>query len=728
LEAWELGDEHAGATRHGQRMWAPNIGDEALRLEMPADASEYVRDEAVDILAQCLPPTAPPGARTGLVIGHVQSGKTLSFTTVTALAHDNGYPLVIVVGGTSNLLLNQSRDRLRVDLDVDRQSHRRWLHFDNPTGAQHISMARKLDEWPELEPADRPTILVTVMKHHQHLSNLAALLETLDLGSMPALLIDDEADQASLNTRGKRGEASTTYSQILRLRAALPHHTMLQYTATPQALLLISIADLLTPDFICLLSAGKDYAGGVQFFAPGADLVRTIGQDDELAIDNLTIEPPPGLLDAMRVFLVGVAAARITGADREMCRSMLIHPSRETLPHGQFRLWVTAAMDRWLRDLRLPSDDPDRDAVRDEFHDAYADVARTADLPPLAAVLEALVPSLRSTQVEVLNATPQGTEPKIPWSQYRAWILIGGQMLDRGYTVEGLTVTYMPREVGVGNADTLQQRARFYGYKVPYLGYCRVYLELGTREALANYVRHEVSLRHSLAKHVRRGESLRDWERAFVLDRSLKPTRLSVVGLRVVRDNLSGEWMWQRYAILSTDKLLDYNKTLLDAFKARHGWRIDEGDERRTDPQKHEVVALALKDLLDQLLIPYGVGEAHDSARRIGALVQFGEYLSDGEERGEEIAYVYWMSRGRADIRGTDADMRINNIFQGGNTNTGYPGDLKIRGANDAVTIQVHHVIDPRAAGRIVPVLAVWMPVRTAISWVAEAREHPDRP
>ena len=67
----------------------------------------------------------------------------------------------------------------------------------------------------------------------------------------------------------------------------------------------------------------------------------------------------------------------------------------------------------------------------------------------------------------------------IHWRRNYSWILVGGQVLDRGFTVEGLTVTYMPRGPGVGNADTIQQRARFLGYKRSYLGYCRVFLEPG---------------------------------------------------------------------------------------------------------------------------------------------------------------------------------------------------------------------------------------------------------
>jgi hypothetical protein len=101
--------------------------------------------------------------------------------------------------------------------------------------------------------------------------------------------------------------------------------------------------------------------------------------------------------------------------------------------------------------------------------------------------------------------------------------------MDRGFTVEGLTVTYMPRSPGVGNADTIQQRARFFGYKRRYLGYCRIYLENDARTAFVQYVEHEEEIRAQLQDVSISGRSLRDWKRAFVLSPDLKPCRNNVI-------------------------------------------------------------------------------------------------------------------------------------------------------------------------------------------------------
>jgi len=100
--------------------------------------------------------------------------------------------------------------------------------------------------------------------------------------------------------------------------------------------------------------------------------------------------------------------------------------------------------------------------------------------------------------------------------------------MDRGFTIEGLTVTYMPRGIGVGNADTVQQRARFFGYKRGYLGYCRVYLEQVTHRAFQRYVEYEEDMRVQLEDIRDSGRSLNDWKRALVLDNALRPCRQNV--------------------------------------------------------------------------------------------------------------------------------------------------------------------------------------------------------
>ena len=121
--------------------WQPVVGEETLELldslRIPPTSRAHVRDEAVQVLSRCVPPASGSGAETGLVVGYVQSGKTMSFTTVAALARDNGYQMVIVITGVSVPLLDQSTERLMRDLRLSTRTDRKWQRFTNPSQEGH---------------------------------------------------------------------------------------------------------------------------------------------------------------------------------------------------------------------------------------------------------------------------------------------------------------------------------------------------------------------------------------------------------------------------------------------------------------------------------------------------------------------------------------------------------------------------------------------------------------
>ena len=146
---------------------------------------------------------------------------------------------------------------------------------------------------------------------------------------------------------------------------------------------------------------------------------------------------------------------------------------------------------------------------------------------------------LLDTRIVQVNSTAQGHRDVV-WNTSDYWILIGGQKLDRGFTVEGLTVTYMPRPLGTGYADTLQQRARFYGYKADYKGLCRVFVLPDVRDALRDYVEHEEFVRGALEEF--RGKPLADWRRDFILTRALSPTRPSVISRDISQVAIDEGW------------------------------------------------------------------------------------------------------------------------------------------------------------------------------------------
>lgn len=715
----------AGAT--GTTKWEPKQKEELFglldQLKLAPDSAHRLTEEALGILSRCLPPTERTGRVTGLVFGYVQSGKTMSFTTVAALARDNGYQLVIVIAGTSLPLLDQSTRRLERDLRLVTRPDRKWLHFesDSLTAADRSRIRDALADWhdPHVPPSQRKTVLVTVMKHHEHLQKLIDVLKGLDLAGVPALVVDDEADQASLNNYARRAgnQQSATYQRLLALRDALPSHSFLQYTATPQAPLLLSIIDTLSPNFAELLTPGAGYVGGKDFFGERSPYVKIIPDKEIPTAQQPLHAPPKSLLDAMRVFFLGVAAGIILEEGRGH-RSMMVHPSQQQAGHSEYFGWVTATREQWKRLL-----DPqlgmaaDRDALIKLFKDAEKELRRTVpELPPFEQLVQQLPYAIRSTRVEKVNAA-DGPTPNINWSSAYAFILVGGQAMDRGFTVEGLTVTYMPRGIGVGNADTVQQRARFFGYKRHYLGYCRVYLENAARDAYMHYVQHEEHMRKALRAHRESGRPLDEWRRAFFLNRSLKPTRRSVLKLDYATERLGDAWFWIG-APHEGDGAVAANRREVEAFRARLSWRLDVGHPNRSPTQCHRVdsdvpLASAYRDLLANLRVT----RLEDSQSFTALLVLIESYL---EKHPDVRCTVYEMSRWDERERGTDSKGVIKNLFQGSNPVSPrpgqplvYPGDRQIR-ATEGVTIQLHRLRIKNEANEViavdVPTVAVWIP------------------
>lgn len=718
-------------------LWTPVQGQEVsslvTHLKFDRESSDRLVSEAVGVLSQCIPPKLPPQTTTGLVLGYVQSGKTLSFTTVAALARDNGYPLVIVITGIATNLLGQSTKRLEDDLQL--QTNRKWRLFLNPKPDQKQNIADVLADWtdPNLPDHRRQTALITVLKNTTHLRNLIAVLRQLNLETVPALVIDDEADQAGLNTRVVQGGQSTTYQRLVALRQSLPHHTYLQYTATPQAPLLINLIDVLSPRFVELLTPGDTYVGGETFFEQMPNLVRVIPADEVPSRTNVLTQVPPSLVFALKLFILGVAAGFVFGDDQRLGtrnRSMLVHPSRETPGHSQFYHWISQIRQQWMDLLSLPETDRERTEFIEGFRPAYEDLKATAgNIPDFELLKKELPYSLRKTNVLEVNATPRLGTPQPDWKDTYPWVLVGGQAMDRGFTVEGLTVTYMPRDMGLGNADTVQQRARFLGYKRNYLGYCRVFLESSVRDAFAFYVEHERDIRHRLTEHRDRGKPLSAWRRAFFLDTLLRPTRRQVLDLGYRQDTISDDWFWPKVPHGNEDLLNSNRKTVAD-FLQNLTWRNDEGDNRRTADQIHLISdGISLKHAYEELLIQLRLTDESDSQLFTGLLLQIESFL---ERHPQTTCTVYQMTKGKERVRSVNDEEEIPTLFQGANyadaahKDMVYPGDDNIRSHN-GITIQIHTLqVRQKDRGATiasnVPTVAVWIPAAMANDWLVQER------
>ena len=728
-----------------EERWTPAIGSETMAFldrAAPQDGRDNLCNAAVSILSQGINPANVAGQKTGLVVGYVQSGKTLSFETVATLARDNGFQVVIVVTGISNLLLEQSTDRLRRDLALDQLGQpRRWVEFKNPSYGESIATIQEirnvLEDWrdPGMPEGRRKTILITVLKHHQHLRNLARIFGEIEMSSVPVLIIDDEADQASLNIEVRQGEESTTYQRLMTLREQFPLHTYLQYTATPQAPLLVSIIDSLSPDFVQVLEPGSDYVGGKEFFADSGSGLRVIPSEDVPVQSNPLSEVPESLIKALRVFMIGVTVGLDDSGDSGN-RSMLVHPSHRTSQHQDFHNWVKNIIEEWKRTFALPDLEPDRKELVEEFREAYDDLKKTTEsnLPAFDDLVGSFTSAFRNTRVLEVNAR-DGKTPEVDWQNAYGWILVGGQAMDRGFTVEGLTVTYMPRGIGGGNADTVQQRARFFGYKKSYFGYCRIYLEEGTLHAFQSYVDHEEDIRRQLIDIQNGGQRLSEWRRAFVLDPALKPCRHSVLEFDYIRGQLSDSWFRPR-VILAGNSVIKTNRKIVEEFLKGKHFVDNDGHPDRTEIQRHRVCReMTLRSVMEQLLVHMQITSFVDSQQNIGMLLQ----LSQASENDpNELCSVYQISPSRRRERSVREDGEISELFQGESPvererrGEIYPGDRAIHDG-DRVTVQIHTLDLTKSQGgnkeiimENVPVIAVWVPRRLARAWVVQDQPAQD--
>jgi len=473
----------------------------------------------------------------GLVIGYVQSGKTANFTAVIAKAVDAGYKLVIVLAGIHEVLRQQTQDRL--DSELTGMTSKVDMPHVNPS---------ELDEWSRLTtfaqdfaPGPHPffeqvikkpgPIIAVIKKNCFVLRKLYAWASSAPLNirkHVPILIIDDEADQASIDTKYDRTNAndntdpSKTNEVIRRILALFDRHSYIGYTATPFANVLIDAKtdeeslnrDLYPRNFIVSLSKPEEfqsYMGAEKIFNSGWDkhLVKII--DDEaaraLAVSGRAaatrpIGPTQDLIDAIQSFLLGGAARRQRG-DTLAPLSMLIHTSPLKKSHQKMMSIVegiVASLRTRLQDTRQSKDLNDELQTRwiNEFIPATKEMRPDIKTVQFSEIRPFIAKILDKVEVLQLN---HKSEDKLDYEKNpdQVVIAVGGNQLSRGLTLHGLLVSLYLRPST--QYDTLLQMGRWFGYRPNYNDLVRVY----TTRILSDYFEHlslvETDLRREIARY-----------------------------------------------------------------------------------------------------------------------------------------------------------------------------------------------------------------------------------
>lgn len=582
------------------KLEGPNQDRMRLRLaNIEPGARARIFQTAAKILGQCPPPTGSGGQVIGLALGKVQSGKTSSFITLAAQAFDNGYRVVIVLAGTKNNLLQQNHDRIRSELAEGKEV----IVSTTMRGSSDIL---RPDDLIQLIRVGR-SVVITVLKHHSHLKRVEKLFRHPDMTRIPVLIVDDEGDQASLNAnrRRKRAKAdnknskpTATNAAIVHLRATLKHHAYIAYTATPQANLLIDTLDELSPEFCVLVEPGPGYTGGSTFHGDDQDLyVRDVIVDEsgDTSETPLTPESQESLEDALATFFIGAAIRHLRG-DINSPHSMLVHTSHRQSDHGAVWSLVNGLVNDWRNQLKLPDGDPAKIALLLQMKKDYEDLGITVEkLEKWPTIVEQLRSELDDCKVWEVNSSDRGQIPNPENMHFTNNVFIGGNMLDRGVTVPGLAVTYITRWSKENQADTVEQRARWFGYKEAYLDVCRIWAPRPVLNGFAALLGHEDDLWMSLHRWEETNQSVKDWPRLLLLnDETLVPTRGTVASYSIVKP---GGWLIQLRPSAEKDDAKTNMEVVTKFFE--HIQAVD----RPFDRQTHKVATEVSRILIEEKLL-----------------------------------------------------------------------------------------------------------------------------
>lgn len=476
------------------------------------NAISDVTDEILDLAGD--PEAGGEWSRRGLVVGHVQSGKTANYVGLINKAADAGYRLIVLIAGIHSNLRSQTQERIDqgfVGRDSDqvlsKQANAQFIGVGgiNDSFSSVAYTSRALDFARNradglgipIHNLKEPAIFV-IKKNPSILRNLIEWLRgTTAKGgklAMPMLVIDDEADNASINIARDPERPNTINRLIRELLGLAGRNTYIGYTATPFANIFIDPDsnnealgnDLFPRHFIVGLDAPSNYVGAREFFLEDVDKRLTVDLDDTddwLAtthkIDKRVEELHYSLEEAMDCYIVS-KAIRILRGQGNKHHSMLVNVSRFTRVQGEVARELTTRLhgmkdaieNRYASPVAAALRDPMIASLHASWEKHYSDEQET-----WPDIQKALHQAASGMLVEQINASR--ASGKLDYRAHEGTglnvIAVGGNSLSRGFTLEGLTISYFLRNTQM--YDTLLQMGRWFGYREGYGTLCRLFLK-----------------------------------------------------------------------------------------------------------------------------------------------------------------------------------------------------------------------------------------------------------
>lgn len=448
----------------------------------------------------------------GLVVGDVQSGKTSNYLGLITKAADAGYKVIFLLTGTIESLRRQTQKRVEEgfigydsvnaeDVGVGRGSRtpKAFTSRNNDfTGKNDQNTTYKIND-----NASEPMIFV-IKKNVSVLKKLYASLKNINTSSavsqitVPMIMIDDEADNASINTNKKDEDPTKINNYIRKILTLFARNTYVGFTATPFANVFISydtqdemLADDLFPrHFIYSLESPSNYCGAQKYFFESNSNVRFINDYDDKVFplrhkkewdgDKLF----PSFYHSINVFLLANAIRDIREVEKNTHRSMLINMSRFT----DVQFVIKEIVENYFADMkraikqncRCKKEDYMRNSLISALYESYeleyADNNWFGKTATWDQVFERLPEAIKDIEIAVVNSSRNSN--KLDYSKHERdglrVIAIGGLALSRGLTLEGLCVSYFYRNTAT--FDVLMQMGRWFGYRDDYGDMCKIYL------------------------------------------------------------------------------------------------------------------------------------------------------------------------------------------------------------------------------------------------------------
>jgi len=660
-----------------------NVEKRMLEDGMSSEATETVFSNAARILSHCPNPTTHEEiTETGIVIGKVQSGKTSNFISVLALAFDNGYNIAVVLGGNTLELLKQNANRIKAAF---------------PVPVEKITVLKTNDHRSLINPSrirefieNGRKIIIVGLKRTNHIDQIAEIFDNDYLSDQPLLVVDDEGDQATLNTKAYKNSFSATYSAVTSLKQKLKRHCFLSVTATPQANILIETFDALSPDFGELVYPGEGYCGLQEFHGADCDKhVYEIPASEGNLLD--TVGVPASTYKAMAMFFVG-NAIRYSRGDMGK-HAMLVHPSQKKYDHQIVVNKLQVILDDWKSKAKTHlagKNDISYLSLQRQLKEAYdAFVSDGVICVPFADLEKTALDRIKEcSPVLLCNSDENASDSS---SLYGTNIFVGGNLVERGITIKGLAITYITRRAkGKSNVDNTEQRARWFGYKETYLDVCRVFTTKDIKDDFISILEHDEDMWASIERAQGRGIAFKDMPRIFKLARSafLQLTRKNVAK---TENYALSEWKPQRYFLMDKD-ISDSNTAIISEFRAKRADQVVV--ERHNAVQVHAVLqSLPFTEVYSELLSKLSFMTEEILGKKF--FDQFNEALRKIEKN--PVVDIYWVRDIEHSTRKISEDGSIQQLFQGRNPNisspTYYEGDRSLADkAPDHMQLQIHYV------------------------------------